>query len=153
ERQTDSVFATYLRSRFCTSVREVCEKLNSIPLVPKRFGRGDWVRSLVCSERTYRPEGPLVVKVTQNISRLREVRAYRWHASPCRFALSRTTTPKQMPEPAKVLRRQCGKKRRQGLALKAVFRVMPGTQWGWVTQPVSVCVRLCHHSFSITPFS
>ena len=69
---------TYLFGVGLYSAREVCEKLGIDPTRPARDVHDDELgRIAAMLERDYMVEGPLRRQVTQNISRLREIKAYR----------------------------------------------------------------------------
>ena len=69
---------TYLYGIGLHSAREVCEKLRIEPTRPAReLGEDELGRIAALLERDYVVEGPLRRQITQNISRLREVKCYR----------------------------------------------------------------------------
>lgn len=69
---------TYLYGVGLHTAREVCEKLGIEPTRPaSEIGEEDVVQIASMLERDYMVEGPLRRQVTQNISRLREVKCYR----------------------------------------------------------------------------
>ncbi len=69
---------TYLYGIGLHSAREVCEKLGIEPTRPAReLGEDELGRIAALLERDYVVEGPLRRQITQNISRLREVKCYR----------------------------------------------------------------------------
>lgn len=69
---------TYLYGVGLYSAREVCEKLGIDPTRPASEIQEDELGRLAALlERDYAVEGPLRRQVTQNISRLREIKCYR----------------------------------------------------------------------------
>ncbi|MEX0824796.1 MAG: 30S ribosomal protein S13 [Pirellulaceae bacterium] len=69
---------TYLYGVGLHVAREVCEKLGIDPARPARdLGEDELSRIAALLERDYAVEGPLRRQVTQNISRLREIKCYR----------------------------------------------------------------------------
>ena len=69
---------TYLYGVGLYTAREVCEKLSIDPKRPaKELGEDELGQIAALLERDYTVEGPLRRQVTQNISRLREVKCYR----------------------------------------------------------------------------
>ena len=69
---------TYLYGVGLARAREVCEKLNINPVTPASEISDEEVgRIAALLERDYLVEGPLRRQVTQNIGRLREIKAYR----------------------------------------------------------------------------
>lgn len=69
---------TYLYGVGLHTAREACEKLGIDPIRPARdLDDEELSRVAALLERDYTVEGPLRRQVTQNISRLREVKAYR----------------------------------------------------------------------------
>ncbi|WP_198953649.1 30S ribosomal protein S13 [Rhodopirellula sp. MGV] len=69
---------TYLYGVGLYSAREVCEKLGIDPTRPATEINEDELGQIAALlERDYTVEGPLRRQVTQNISRLREIKSYR----------------------------------------------------------------------------
>lgn len=69
---------TYLYGVGLHVAREVCQKLGIEPTRPAReLGEDELSRIAALLERDYAVEGPLRRQVTQNISRLREIKSYR----------------------------------------------------------------------------
>lgn len=69
---------TYLYGVGLYTAREVCEKLGIDPTRPaKELGEDELGSISAMLERDYTVEGPLRRTITQNISRLREVKSYR----------------------------------------------------------------------------
>ncbi|MEM9365346.1 MAG: 30S ribosomal protein S13 [Planctomycetota bacterium] len=69
---------TYLYGVGLFRAREVCEKLSINPMTPAAEISDEEVgRIAALLERDYLVEGPLRRQVTQNIGRLREIKAYR----------------------------------------------------------------------------
>ena len=69
---------TYLYGLGLHSSREVCDKLGIDPTrVAKELGEDELGQIAALLERDYTCEGPLRRQVTQNISRLREIKSYR----------------------------------------------------------------------------
>lgn len=69
---------TYLYGVGLHTSREACEKLGIDPVRPARdLDDEELSRVAALLERDYTVEGPLRRQVTQNISRLREVKSYR----------------------------------------------------------------------------
>ena len=69
---------TYLYGLGLHSAREVCDKLGIDPTrAAKELGEDELGQIAALLERDYTCEGPLRRQVTQNISRLREIKAYR----------------------------------------------------------------------------
>ena len=69
---------TYLYGVGLYTAREVCEKLGIDPLRPASdIGEDELGQIAAMLERDYTVEGPLRRQVTQNISRLREIKSYR----------------------------------------------------------------------------
>lgn len=69
---------TYLYGVGLHTAREACEKLGIDPVRPARdLDDEELSRVAALLERDYTVEGPLRRQVTQNISRLREVKSYR----------------------------------------------------------------------------
>jgi small subunit ribosomal protein S13 len=69
---------TYLYGVGINVAREVCDKLGIDPVrIASELGEDDLSRIAAMLERDYTVEGPLRRQVTQNISRLREVKCYR----------------------------------------------------------------------------
>ena len=69
---------TYLYGLGVYSAREVCDKLGIEPTrAASELGEDELGRIAALLERDYVCEGPLRRQITQNISRLREVRCYR----------------------------------------------------------------------------
>ncbi len=69
---------TYLYGIGLHSAREVCEKLAIDPTrIAKDLGEDELGQIAALLERDYTVEGPLRRFVTQNISRLREIKSYR----------------------------------------------------------------------------
>lgn len=69
---------TYLYGVGINVAREVCDKLGIDPArLASELGEDDLSRIAAMLERDYTVEGPLRRQVTQNISRLREVKCYR----------------------------------------------------------------------------
>ncbi len=69
---------TYLYGVGLPTAREACEKLGIDPGRPAReLGDDELSRVAALLERDYTVEGPLRRLVTQNISRLREIKSYR----------------------------------------------------------------------------
>nr|WP_173403167.1 30S ribosomal protein S13 [Rhodopirellula sallentina] len=69
---------TYLYGLGLFRAREVCEKLGIDPATPASEISDEEVGQIAALlERDYLVEGPLRRQVTQNISRLREIKAYR----------------------------------------------------------------------------
>jgi small subunit ribosomal protein S13 len=69
---------TYLYGVGLYRAREVCEKLGIDPTRPASDIHEDEIGQIAALlEREYTVEGPLRRQVTQNISRLREIKAYR----------------------------------------------------------------------------
>ena len=69
---------TYLYGLGLHSSREVCDKLGiDTTRVAKELGEDELGQIAALLERDYTCEGPLRRQVTQNISRLREIKSYR----------------------------------------------------------------------------
>ena len=69
---------TYLYGVGINVAREVCDKLGIEPTrLASELGEDDLSRIAAMLERDFTVEGPLRRQVTQNISRLREVKCYR----------------------------------------------------------------------------
>ncbi len=69
---------TYLYGIGLSTAREICEKLRIDPTRPaKDIHEDELGRIAALLQRDYTVEGPLRRQVTQNISRLREVKCYR----------------------------------------------------------------------------
>lgn len=69
---------TYLYGVGLHSAREVCQKLGIDPTRPASdLGEDELGKISAMLERDYTVEGPLRRQVTQNVSRLREIKSYR----------------------------------------------------------------------------
>lgn len=69
---------TYLYGIGLHTAREVCQKTNIDPTRPARdLGEDELSQLAALLEREYTVEGPLRRQLTQNISRLREIKCYR----------------------------------------------------------------------------